>query len=164
MLGSASSPDDCADDHADDLHVVGAQVDADGFVIGVRALGLQLHGVRTRALQALQRHFFADAGEHDVAVAGLGLVPHGDDVTGREPDPVERVAVYSHEVVRRRLELLAQRLEIVHTGEVVAPLHDGWRPGSNRRQMLRIQDGRALAQKPNPPVHAGDDFDPRLAS
>ena len=40
---------------------------------------------------AFQHHLFADAREHDVAVSGLWLMPHRDDVAGGQLPLVERV-------------------------------------------------------------------------
>ena len=88
-LGCAPGPYDGSDDDAHDGDIVGVCIDANGLVLRICAFGLELHGVRPGALVALQRDLLPDARDHDIAISGLWLMSHRDDVAGGEPHLVE---------------------------------------------------------------------------
>ena len=105
-----------ADDHADDLPVLGPFVDDDRPVLGVAAARLQLDSVVGRPVKALQRDLGPDPGHHDVALGRVGGALDRDDVAGPVPDGRHAVAPHDHVEVRLGMDLAGQLVGHPHDG------------------------------------------------
>ena len=149
-----------ADDHADDLPVLGLFVDHDRPVLGVLAARPQLDPVFGRPVKALQRDLRPDPGHHDVALGRVRAALDRDDVARPVANGRHAVAPYDHVEVRLGMDLTGQL--VGHPEDRLALVGEDRRAGGHLWQVVGVEHGGPFAQELDAAVHPGVELDPAL--